>query len=633
MALLVLLAGAMLVGMPHRAGAETAQPALVVPATATDEARYSLGVRRSDAGVVRQRPVGVDFDVLDDAGGMAPTTLRVDLFDDRSVTLVKSRLERHGATSYTWYGKPADSSEGFAVLTVVDGSISGTLELGGMTAGMHGHYQLQSTRDGLTLLREIDGTTFPEDHPGGGEPMAPHANLKSLPREATRKPAGDALQKSDSAATIDVMVVYSNQTAAAAGTAIGAQIQQAVDTANLVYANSGITTRLRLVHYEQVGYDESGNFTTDLDRLTNGTDGYMDGVPALRNLYGADLVSLFVENAQYCGYGWIGPDPDYAFSVINRSCASGNYSFPHELGHNFGARHDAYVDPASTPYAYGHGWVDVAQRWRDVMAYNDACAASGVSCARIPYLSNPNLTYGSAADPLGSTTTADAVRVHNQNALAVANFRPTAGSGTPPPACTYALSPTSISVPAAGASGTTTLATGSGCTWNASSSAGWVTISSATSGTGAATVGYAAAANSGAARSANLSIGGQTFVVTQAGAPLQTAAVARISVVAIDFGSVSVGKASGTRTATVTNAGGGTLTVSSLQGSGANAGDFVRKGTCAAGTTLAAGQGCTLAMTFKPTASGARSATLAVSTSGGAVTLALTGTGKTAGHK
>ena len=59
------------------------------------------------------------------------------------------------------------------------------------------------------------------------------------------------------------MVVYSNQTAAAAGTAIGAQIQQAVDTANLVYANSGITTRLRLVHYEQVNYNESGDFPTD----------------------------------------------------------------------------------------------------------------------------------------------------------------------------------------------------------------------------------------------------------------------------------------------------------------------------------------------------------------------------------
>ena len=156
------------------------------------------------------------------------------------------------------------------------------------------------------------------------------------------------------------MIVYSNQTAAAAGSAIGAQAQQAVDTANLVYANSGITTRLRLVYAGRANYDESGDFNTDLNRLTAGTDGYMDNVAALRDTYGADLVSLFVENPQYCGLGWIGPSANYGFTVVNRGCASPNLSFPHELGHNFGARHDTYVDPLTSPYAYGHGWVDVA---------------------------------------------------------------------------------------------------------------------------------------------------------------------------------------------------------------------------------------------------------------------------------
>ena len=198
------------------------------------------------------------------------------------------------------------------------------------------------------------------------------------------------------------MVVYSNQTATAAGTGIGAQIQQAVDTANAVYANSGIATRLRLVHFEPANYDESGDFNTDLSRLTTAGDGYMDNVPALRDNYGADLVSLFIENAQYCGIAWIGPSANYGFSVINRGCASSNYSFAHELGHNFGARHDPYVDASTSPYAYGHGLTDPAQGWRTVMAYNNACAAAGTSCTRIPYFSNPNLTYGNPPDPLGT---------------------------------------------------------------------------------------------------------------------------------------------------------------------------------------------------------------------------------------
>ena len=124
----------------------------------------------------------------------------------------------------------------------------------------------------------------------------------------------------------------------------------------------------------------------------------MDNVATLRNTYGADLVSLFVENPQYCGLAWVGPSADYAYSVVNRGCASGNYSFAHELAHNFGALHDPYVDPSTSPYAYGHGLTDPAEGWRTVMAYNNACAAAGTSCVRIPFFSNPSLTYGSPAN-------------------------------------------------------------------------------------------------------------------------------------------------------------------------------------------------------------------------------------------
>jgi peptidyl-Asp metalloendopeptidase len=634
-AMLAMAVGAALFALAHAtAHAQSGARALILPATAAAEARYSTANRQPGPGVVRQKPIDIDTGALDDATATLPDELRVDLFDNRSVTIVRDHVERRGAANFTWYGKLAGHADGFALLTIVDGEISGVIDLGDSAAGSHPRYQIESTSDGLTLLRETDGAAFPPDHPGGGEPAAPRANLKSGMRAAPDKTGGDAIEKADSGATIDVMVLYGNQTAAAAGAAIGAQIQQAVDTANLVYANSGITTRLRLVHYEQVAYSESGDFPTDLNRLTAGADGYLDNVPALRNAYGADLVSLFVENKQYCGYGWIGPDPNYAFSVINRGCASGNYSFAHELGHNFGARHDQYVDASTTPYAYGHGWVDVAGRWRDVMAYNDACAAVGVSCTRIPYFSNPRQTYGSPADALGSTATADSVRVINQNAVAVANFRLAAGSAAPP-ACTYALSPTSASVPAAGGSGSTTLSTAGGCAWTASNSASWLTIASATSGTGSASVSYAAVANAGGTRSANLTIAGQTFVVTQAAATVGTPspAAAAMSASSLAFGTVSVGRTSAAKSVTLTNSGGGTLTISSLVAGGANPGDFKRTGTCAPNAMLSAGQTCTVVFTFSPTASGTRSATLSIGTSARAVTLGLSGSGKTTGHR
>ena len=620
--------------MSHGTGhAQASVRPLVLPASAADNARYSSAVRRPEPGVTRQRPIALDL------GALVESTpeLRIDLFDGRSVVVDTSAIERRGADNYTWHGKLPGRANAYALLTVVGGRISGAIELGDAGAGTPSRYQIQSTSDGLTLLREIDAASFPQDHPGGGVPLAPGAASKSVADAAAGSvtiSGGGAVLNADAASTIDVMVVYSNQTAAAAGVAIDAQIQQAIDTANLVYANSGIATRLRLVHTAHLAYDESGDFATDLNRLTGTTDGYMDDVHALRDQYGADLVSLFVENGQYCGYGWVGPSAGYAFSVVNRGCASGNYSFPHELGHNFGARHDVYVDATTTPYAFGHGWVDVAQRWRDVMAYDNACAAVGVSCVRVAYMSNPNLTYGSPPDPLGSAATADVVRVHNQNAATVANFRAAAGSAPPPAPCAYALSPASASVPASGATGSTALSTAAGCAWSASSSATWLTITTPASGTGSASVGYAAGANGGASRSANLSIGGQTFLVTQAAALAPPAApAASVSPGAIDFGAVSVGRSSGAKTATLTNAGGGTLTIASLTMSGANPLDFTRSGTCAVNANLAAGQSCTVTMTFKPGGAGARAATLTVGTSAGAGTVQLTGTGKKTGRK
>ncbi len=714
--LLLLLLAAAALGWTGQAHAQAANATLVLPATASDSARYATTMRRPDPGVVRQMPISVDVAALDDRQ-KAADAMRVDLFDGQAVVITKERFERRADTNYTWHGRLPGHPHGYALISVVNGQVSGTIELGDTGPTARTRYRIETTADGVALLQQIDAASFPDDHPAGADRFAPAMEPKSKLRvgaDTLSSTTETLITKADSAATIDVMIVYSNQTAAAAGSAIAAQAQQAVDTANLVYANSGITTRLRLVYTGPANYDESGDFNTDLNRITTGTDGYMDSIPGLRNTYGADLVSLFVENGQYCGMGWIGPSANYGFSVINRGCASGNLSYPHELGHNFGARHDAYVDTATTPYAYGHGWVDVGQRWRDVMAYNNACAAYGVNCTRIAYFSNPNLTYGSPPDPLGSSATADVARVHNQNAQTVANFRAstqggstacswslgssgasvgatagsgsvgvttqtgcawnassnsswlTAGSGGSGPAalaytyaansgpsrtgtltiggiafsvtqasgCTYALGATTTSVASGGGSGSVALTTSSACTWTASSSASWLSVTSPTSGTGSVAVAYSVAVNTGAARSANLTIGGRTFLVSQAAAPIvtQAPAMAALAPAALDFGSVMVGK-SLAKTATLTNSGGSALTIASVSPAGVNASDFSIGGTCAAGKSLAAGQSCAVTITFRPAAIGTRLASVAVNTSSNAVTLMLSGTGKKAGRK
>ena len=87
--------------------------------------------------------------------------------------------------------------------------------------------------------------------------------------------------------------------------------------------------------------------------------------------------------------------------------------------------------------------------------------------------------------------------------------------------CTYSL-PANQAVTAGVNTGTLSVTSPSGCSWGASSNAGWITINSI-SGSGNGTVVYTVAANpSSNSRTGTLTIAGKTFVVTQAGLPAPT---------------------------------------------------------------------------------------------------------------
>ncbi|MET0266517.1 MAG: choice-of-anchor D domain-containing protein [Duganella sp.] len=96
----------------------------------------------------------------------------------------------------------------------------------------------------------------------------------------------------------------------------------------------------------------------------------------------------------------------------------------------------------------------------------------------------------------------------------------------------------------------------------------------------------------------------------------------------IAFANTQVGASAAVRTITLNNAGSAALRIATLTLGGSNPGDFVLGGTCAANATIGAGASCTLTTTLRPTAAGARSASLLVVTDTGAqFTVALSGTG------
>ena len=134
-------------------------------------------------------------------------------------------------------------------------------------------------------------------------------------------------------------------------------INLAIAETNQAYVNSGINAELNLVlaHEDTSGYTEdvgSSSMSPLLSHLrytstsSDDPEGYLDYVHDLRETYKADMVALITTGAG-CGIAYVSgncetcyPSKGSMFSVTKYSCATGNYSFGHELGHNMGCNHD-----------------------------------------------------------------------------------------------------------------------------------------------------------------------------------------------------------------------------------------------------------------------------------------------------
>jgi len=83
-----------------------------------------------------------------------------------------------------------------------------------------------------------------------------------------------------------------------------------------------------------------------------------------------------------------------------------------------------------------------------------------------------------------------------------------------PAPCRYDVSPAAPSIDAGGGTVTLSVTTATGCSWQASVDAGWVSITT-TSGTGSGNVALRVAPNGGETRSASLLVAGRTVTLTQ----------------------------------------------------------------------------------------------------------------------
>lgn len=349
-----------------------------------------------------------------DAQQMASTDfIEVPLSESVKLRLERLRVEQRPAhnglaSAFAWFGKVHGEPDSTVVLTHAGASDSGALA--GYIHSKAGVFEISPSAQG-TVLMQLDEVRFPKC--GGALPA-----LKSTAPTMVAAPAASADAPADLASEIDVLIVFRPGSVTQLGSQAAAQTfaQNAVNVSNQAFSNSQMIARFRLAGVRFTAEVDAGTASAELNWLSANAQ-----VATWRNEVKADMVSVIAEFSDACGVGYLMNQlgtgfANSAFQASARSCAVGNLSYPHEHGHNMGLMHDP-GNGGNSLFAYGFGHF-VNGSYRTVMSYSNNCTSG---CTRVPYFSNPNVSYNSVAT--GIADQRDNARAGNTTAPDVANFR------------------------------------------------------------------------------------------------------------------------------------------------------------------------------------------------------------------
>ncbi len=438
---------------------------------------------------IRARAVVINAAALPTANARAGDGVRLNLFEDVTFDVVLEALSVRTNDQYTWAGRIVGDASSSVTIAVRNDVLQANVH-----TPEHGTFQIRYVADGLHHVYEIDPTKF------GECVIGPEHAVSPAPAPRIRPPAGRG-----TANIADVLVVYTPAARIAVGgtAAMEALIDLAIVESNDAYAFSIVDFALNLAGTFEVDYSEGSGFSAALSSLRSLSDGIMDEVHPAREAVGADFVSLIINNPSSCGIGYVmtslaGNFSGLAFSVEHYSCATGNFSFAHELGHNMGAQHDLENAPSGGLFLDSIGWhwgnstnPGYDGSYRSIMAY-----APG---QRVQRFSNPDVDY--AGEPTGLLNVANNAQTLNTTAPIAAAWRATAAWITVLPN-NGVSSEGEVGGPFTPSSLTFTLTNldSAASTWTASSSQPWATVTpnSGALAAGASTtvtVSFGAAAN------------------------------------------------------------------------------------------------------------------------------------------
>jgi hypothetical protein len=377
----------------------------------------------------------------------AAKVIHFPLPDGLVIDINKEREEKFGSRGKVWIGRVAGDPTSIATFSLV-----GKVLVGDVLLSNGRLFRLSHVAEGVQVIIELESRRFP---PEADRRFLDKATADFSTRMTRTRSLVESMALScpqDPAERIDILVAYTEAACKAANNGIPCtdsvhhdpvidRIYEAVSETNQTYINSLLSQRLSLAPVHALGPFTESTPDNDLDLmlLTDEAAAESQGqqinaslleLHDLKIRYAADAVVLITQprdrypncdgtdldpDCPACGYSPAmtsgGPIPGgQAFAMVPLDCATGIFSFGHELGHVMGANHDLATSPQDIAFAYSHGLVRSSPPsgapWRTVMAHNiPECKSGGDrdGCVRLPYWSNLNVVLPNG-DHMGSTT-------------------------------------------------------------------------------------------------------------------------------------------------------------------------------------------------------------------------------------
>ena len=292
---------------------------------------------------------------------------------------------------------------------------------------------------GSVTIRVVNGKTVIENtNSSPAEPKQPKTerttttavNARALPQKAylANKAAApaDEVQLFDN--SLDVLFIYDDRLLGYAddnGYDLELAIQGAVDTSNAIFQRSSLSVTMTIAGVEPFRPESTTDFPNEnpdtiLDELIND-----QRVIRLVDRYKADVVHFVgAENSDLCGIAFRASEFNTSDNQVNYVSGGsnagytaiecmGNGTVAHEVGHNFGLRHDRYTLADNSSGGEGeqedfhipYGYIEGEGRFYTTMSYGSVCRSefSTGECSSEAAFSSPDIVDINYGLPLGKT--------------------------------------------------------------------------------------------------------------------------------------------------------------------------------------------------------------------------------------